>query len=209
MQNFSRDSEVIRSYASIVDVDDLLVVILVELDEDGIIGTRVEYLDEVVEDLEVGVAKDLDDDVELSEPEVSEGDRKLDIERLLDVERLDGVERLDDVMLDEARRDELRLLLLNELDEILVRVDLLVKTRAEVDIIEILVGEGLVDDKILVEDAFVEISLLLDLLVTLEELFKDDFVTKADLDVVSVRPFEDDRAVDLEESFEVAFEDDF
>lgn len=73
---------------------------------------------------------------------------------------------------------------------------------------EILVEEGLVDDRILVEDAFMEISLLLDLLVTLEELFKDDSVVEADLDVVVVRAFKDDRAVDLEESFEVTFEAD-
>jgi hypothetical protein len=108
-----------------------------------------------------------------------------------------------------VRRDELRLLLRNELDGILVRVDLLVKTRAEVGLNEILAEEGLVDDRILVEDAFMEISLLLDLLVTLEELFKDNSVVEADLYVVVVRAFKDDRAVDLEESFEVNSEADF
>jgi hypothetical protein len=175
--------------------DDLLVVLLEELD--GITGTRIVDLDDVVEDLGWGVAKDLDDDVELLEPEANEEDLELD------------VKRLDDVLLDEVRRDELRLLLLNELDGILVRVDLLVKTWAEVGLNEILAEEGLVDDRILVEDAFMEISLLLDLLVTLEELFKDNSVVEADLYVVVVRAFKDDRAVDLEESFEVNSEADF
>lgn len=108
----------IRSYASMVEANDaedgLLVVLLEELN--GITGTRIVDLDDVVEDLGLGVAKDLDDDVELLEPEANEEDLELD------------VKRLDDVLLDKVGRDELRLLLLNELDGILVRVDVLVKT---------------------------------------------------------------------------------
>lgn len=75
---------------------------------------------------------------------------------------------------------------------------------------ETLVGGGLVDDKILVEDAFLKISFLLDLLMTLEELFEDGFAVEGHLDVVVVvRAFKDDRAADMEESFEVFFEAEF
>lgn len=82
--------------------DDLLGVLLEELD--SITGTGIVDLDDVVEDLELGVAKDLDDGVGLLESEADEEDCVLD------------VERLDDILLDEVRRYELRLLQFHELE---------------------------------------------------------------------------------------------
>ncbi|KAH0282572.1 hypothetical protein KCU62_g9628, partial [Aureobasidium sp. EXF-3399] len=141
--------------------------------------------------LEENIAEGLDDDVDILELEKGAGNRVLD------------VARLDDILLDEMKRNELRLLLINELGEMLVKEDLLVEVWVEGDLLEVLVGIALVDDTALVEETLVEMGWLPDILVTLKKLFEDAFVVIASLDVDVVEPFDDERVIDLEEDFEV------
>jgi len=171
----------------------VLIVLLVGLNETEVPGTMLEACDDDEGYLEENVAEGVDDNVDILELENSAGDCVLD------------VARVDDILLNEVRRDELRLLLLNELAGMLVKEDLLVEIWVGRDLLEVLVGIALVDDNALVEDALVEMSWLPDVLATLKKLFEDTFVVIASLDVDVVEAFDDERVIDFEEDSKVDF----